>query len=78
MSHKNTEHTETMIDLIPIRLVCPYTDKATWFVDEHDERGNHHESYEFKTEKQALKFIDLWASGDVEGAIYFYLGVKIK
>lgn len=68
---------QTCIDLIPQRLVDPLTDKATWFVDENDsETGNLYESYEFTTEKKALKFIDLWAKGDVEGAIYHYLGVK--
>ena len=71
-----SQDVHTFIDLIPTRLVCPLTEKATWFVDETDERGNLHESYEFKTEKKALKFIDLWAKGDVEGAIYYYLGVK--
>ena len=66
----------TMIDLIPQRLVCPLTDKATWFVDETDERGNLHEAYEFKTQKKALSFIDIWVKEGKEGAIYYYLGVK--
>lgn len=74
-----SQEVHTCIDLFPQRLVCPLTDKATWFVDETDAKtGNLYESYEFKTEKQAQHFIDLWANGDVEGAIYFYLGVEIK
>jgi len=66
----------TMIDLIPQRLVCPLTDKTTWFVDETDERGNLYEAYEFKTEKKAERFIDTWVKEGKEGAIYYYIGVN--
>jgi hypothetical protein len=62
----------TFIDLIPQRLVDPFTEKVSWFVDETDERGVLYESHEFTTEKKALKFIDLWANGDVEGAINYH------
>jgi hypothetical protein len=69
MSHTKPH---TWIDLIPIRLLDPFTDKASWFVDEHDEKGNHYESYEFKTEKQADEFIRLWAEVSEEAAIQYY------
>jgi hypothetical protein len=68
MSHAKPH---TWIDLIPLRLVCPLTDKASWFVDEHDERGNHYESYEFKTQKQAEFFIELWAQVGEDAAVKF-------
>jgi hypothetical protein len=63
----------TCIDLFPQRLIDPLTDRASWFVDENDaETGNLYESYEFKTEKQAQYFIDLWATQGEEYAIKYH------
>ena len=62
----------TCIDLFPQRLVDPFTDKVSWFVDENDsETGNLYESYEFKTQKQAEYFIDLWVNQGEEYAIKY-------
>lgn len=64
---------QTCIDLIPQRLVDPFTDKATWFVDENDsETGNLSESYEFTTQKQADYFISLWAEVGEDAAIKYH------
>jgi hypothetical protein len=61
----------TFIDLIPQRLVDPFTDKVSWFVDETDERGVLYEAFEFKTEKQAIYFIQLWAEVGEDAAIKY-------
>jgi len=63
---------QTCIDLIPTRLIDPYTTDETFFVDEHDEKGNHYESYEFKTQKQANYFIHLWVNEGEEYAIKYH------
>lgn len=68
MSHAK----RNLIDLIPERLVDPLTHEETWIVDEHDTRGNHCESYEFKTEKQAEFFIELWAEVGEDAAVKFH------
>ena len=67
MSQKET----TWLDLIPVRVVDPYTTDETFFVDEHDENGNHLEAYEFKTEEQANYFIYLWMNEGADAAIKY-------
>ena len=68
-----SQDVHTCIDMFPQKLYDPLTDKATWFVDETDaETGNLYESYEFKTEKQAQYFIDLWVNQGEEYAIKYH------
>lgn len=62
----------TYIDLSPQRLVDPLTDKASWFVDETDERGVLYEAYEFETEMQADYFIRLWVEASEDDAKKFH------
>lgn len=67
-----SQNPKTCIDLIPIRLTDPLTEKISWFVDETDiETGELYEAYEFKTEKEALYFIQLWAEVGEDAAIKY-------
>jgi hypothetical protein len=68
-----TQDPKTCIDLIPQRLVDPFTDKVSWFVDETEqETGNLYESFEFKTQKQADYFISLWAEVGEDAAVKYH------